>query len=198
MSTEETLDLIEQVLDNGSNMPFTSKIAVDADAIRTYVRNIRMDLPVEIEKAQEVLEHYNSILSKADTESSVMRSAAQKQAEELIETAKIKAKEIIDNADANANAKIAAAEDQARRMVEATSIAQAAQDYSDKIRSQATAQAQSIIQNAQAESDALIQDGNGTHVQGYIVIDLFAHKKHADGFARVFTAIVQPGAVCVG
>ncbi len=158
MSTMETLDLIEQVLDKGSNMPFTNKIAVDADAIRTYIGNIRMDLPVEIEKAQEVLEHYNSILRKASTEASVTTSSAQKQADELIETAKIKAKEIIDNADANAAAKISAAEDHARRLVEETSVAHAAQEFSDRVRSQATAQAEATIRNAQAQADALLQD----------------------------------------
>ena len=144
-STEETLDLIEEVLDNGTNVPFTSKVAVDTDAIRTYIKNIRMDLPVEISKAQQILEHYNSIIKKAETEASVTTSTAQKQSDELIELAKAKAKEIIENAEANSTAKIAAADEQARRMVEATEIARSAQEYSDRVRSQAAADAQSIV-----------------------------------------------------
>ena len=68
MNVQGTLDLIEEVLDNGSNIPFSSKIAVDVDAIRTYIKDIRLDLPVEIEKAQEIVDHYNSIIKKATTE----------------------------------------------------------------------------------------------------------------------------------
>ena len=39
MNVQGTLDLIEEVLDNGSNIPFSSKIAVDVDAIRTYIKD---------------------------------------------------------------------------------------------------------------------------------------------------------------
>ena len=102
MNVQGTLDLIEEVLDNGSNIPFSSKIAVDVDAIRTYIKDIRLDLPVEIEKAQEIVDHYNSIIKKATTEASVATSTAQKQSDEILGAAKERAKGIIDNADANA------------------------------------------------------------------------------------------------
>ena len=84
MNVQGTLDLIEEVLDNGSNIPFSSKIAVDVDAIRTYIKDIRLDLPVEIEKAQEIVDHYNSIIKKATTEASVATSTAQKQSDEIL------------------------------------------------------------------------------------------------------------------
>ena len=123
MNVQGTLDLIEEVLDNGSNIPFSSKIAVDVDAIRTYVKDIRLELPVEIEKAQEIVEHYNSIIKKASTEASVTTSTAQKQADEIVAAAKEKAKGILENAEANANAKLAATAEQARKMIEATEVA---------------------------------------------------------------------------
>ena len=84
MNVQGKLDLIEEVLDNGTSIPFSSKIAVDVDAIRTYVGDIRLDLPVEIEKAQDIVEHYNSIIKKASTEASVATSTAQKQADEIV------------------------------------------------------------------------------------------------------------------
>ena len=127
MNVQSTLDLIEEVLENGSSIPFSSKTAVDVDAIRTYIKDIRLDLPVEIEKAQEIVDHYNSIVKKASTEASVATSTAQKQSEEIIGAAKERAKGIIDNAEANAKSTIAAATEQARRMVEATEVAHLAQ-----------------------------------------------------------------------
>lgn len=158
MNVEGTLDLIDEVLENGSNIPFSSKIAVDVDAIRTYVKDIRLELPVEIEKAQEIVEHYNSIIKKASTEASVTTSTAQKQADEIVGAAKEKAKGIIENAEANANAKLAAAAEQARKMIEATEVAHLAQEYADRVRSQATEESATIIKNATEEGNAIVQD----------------------------------------
>ncbi len=158
MNVQGTLDLIEEVLDNGSNIPFSSKIAVDVDAIRTYVKDIRLELPVEIEKAQEIVEHYNSIIKKASTEASVTASTAHKQADEIVGAAKEKAKGIIENAEANANAKLSAAAEQARKMIEATEVAHLAQEYADRVRSQATEEAETILKNAKEEGNAIVQD----------------------------------------
>ena len=158
MNVQGKLDLIEEVLDNGTSIPFSSKIAVDVDAIRTYVGDIRLDLPVEIEKAQDIVEHYNSIIKKASTEASVATSTAQKQADEIVGAAKEHAKGVLDNAEANASSKIAAATEQARRMVESSEIARLAQEYSDKVRSQATDEAAEIVKNAKEQAAAIVQD----------------------------------------
>ena len=158
MNVQGKLDLIEEVLDNGTSIPFSSKIAVDVEAIRTYVGDIRLDLPVEIEKAQDIVEHYNSIIKKASTEASVATSTAQKQADEIVGAAKEHAKGVLDNAEANASSKIAAATEQARRMVESSEIARLAQEYSDKVRSQATDEAAEIVKNAKEQAAAIVQD----------------------------------------
>ncbi len=158
MNVQGKLDLIEEILDNGSSIPFSSKIAVDVDAIRTYVGDIRLELPVEIEKAQDIVEHYNSIIKKASTEASVATSTAQKQADEIVGAAKEHAKGVLDNAEANASSKIAAATEQARRMVESSEVARLAQEYSDKVRSQATEEAAEIVKNAKEEAAAIVQD----------------------------------------
>lgn len=158
MNIQGKLDLIEEALDNGSSIPFSSKLAVDVDAIRTYVGDIRLELPVEIEKAQDIVEHYNSIIKKATTEASVATSTAQKQADEIVGAAKEHAKGVLDNAEANASAKIAAATEQARRMVESSEVARLAQEYADKVRSQATEEAAEIIKNARGEAAGIVQD----------------------------------------
>ncbi|MCQ2472150.1 MAG: hypothetical protein MJ147_08950 [Clostridia bacterium] len=160
MNVQEILDLIEEVLDNGSSIPFSSKIAVDVDAIRSHVNEIRLELPVEIEKAQEIVEHYNSIVKKASTEASVTTSTAHKQADEIVGAAKEKAKGIVGNAEANSKATLAAATEQARKMVGTTEIARLAQEYSDKVRSQAAKDAQTIVKNAEEEAAAIVKDAN--------------------------------------
>ncbi|MCQ2480285.1 MAG: DivIVA domain-containing protein [Clostridia bacterium] len=160
MNVQEILDLIEEVLDNGSSIPFSSKIAVDVEAIRSHVNEIRLELPVEIEKAQEIVDHYNSIVKKASTEASVTTSTAHKQADEIVGAAKEKAKGIVGNAEANSKATLAAATEQARKMVGTTEIARLAQEYSDKVRSQAAKDAQTIIKNAEEEASAIVKDAN--------------------------------------
>lgn len=158
MNVEESLDYIEEILDNGTSIPFMSKMAVDVDAIRAQVNNIRLALPVEINKAQEIVGHYNSIIKKASTEASVTTSTAQKQAEEIVNSANEKAKAILENADANAKQEMMAAAEKARKMVEATEVAQLAKEYADRVRSNADEEAKNIVAVAEGQASGIVQD----------------------------------------
>ena len=63
MNVQGFLDKIEDTIDMGSKIPLSGKVAVDADAIKQCVEDIRYDLPIELEKAQEVVAHHNNLIT---------------------------------------------------------------------------------------------------------------------------------------
>ena len=159
MNVQGLLDKIEDTIESGSKLPLSGgKIAVDAEVIKQCVEDIRYDLPIEIEKAQEVVAHHNNLITKANNEASSIVSTAQTEADTIIAEAKEKAASIVATAETNANATIEAASEQARQMVENSEIARQAHDYSDRVRAQAVNEVEKMLGNARKEADSILLD----------------------------------------
>ena len=95
MNVQALLDKIEDTIETGSKLPLSGgKIAVNPEVIKQCVEDIRYDLPIEIEKAQEVVAHHNNLIAKANNEASSIVSSAQTEADGLIADAKEKAASI--------------------------------------------------------------------------------------------------------
>jgi cell division septum initiation protein DivIVA len=88
MNVENLLDQIEDVLDSGTSMPLSSKILVDAKAIRTYLDDIRANLPQEIQKAQKIVEDRQALISNAQEEAKATVNDAQEKADKVRENRK--------------------------------------------------------------------------------------------------------------
>jgi len=107
MKVLELLDEIEEIVDTASGFPLTGKIMVDAEEILEIVKEIRVELPDEIQQAQWIKDERQRILDEAKREYEAVLKDAQKQAEALIENdditvnAKIRADEIMRVAEAN-------------------------------------------------------------------------------------------------
>lgn len=161
MNVQGLLDKIEDTLETGSKIPLSGgKVAVDAETIKQCVEDIRYDLPIEIEKAQEVVAHHNNLIAKANNEASSIVSSAQTEADGILADAKEKAASITTTAETNANATIEAASEQARQMVEGSEIARLSHEYSDRVRAQAAAEAEKILKDAQNRAEAILLDAN--------------------------------------
>ena len=91
MNVQGLLDKIEDTIDMGSKIPLSGKVAVDAETIKQCIEDIRYDLPIELEKAQEVVAHHNNLITKANNEASSIVSSAQTEADGIISAAKEKA-----------------------------------------------------------------------------------------------------------
>ncbi|HHX13914.1 MAG TPA: ATPase [Clostridiales bacterium] len=108
MRVLELLDEIEEVVENSSGFPLTGKILVDAEEILELIREIRVEMPEEIQQAQWIKDERQRILDEAKTEHENIIKDARQQAEELIENdditvrAKSRADEIMRLADDNA------------------------------------------------------------------------------------------------
>ena len=53
LSIDEIIELMEELLDNSSAMPFSSKKMIDCEQMRDYIDNLHLSLPAELEKAKE-------------------------------------------------------------------------------------------------------------------------------------------------
>ncbi|HML38125.1 MAG TPA: ATPase [Bacillota bacterium] len=110
MKVLELLDEIEEIVDTSSGFPLTGKILVDAEEILEIVKEIRVELPDEIQQAQWIKDERQRILEEAKREYESILKDAKVQAEALIENdditvkAKMRADEIIRVAEANVKA----------------------------------------------------------------------------------------------
>jgi len=107
MKVLELLDEIEEIVDTASGFPLTGKIMVDAGEILEIIKEIRIELPDEIQQAQWIKNERQRILDEAKKEYENVLRDAQRQAEALIENddiitkAKNRADEIIRVAESN-------------------------------------------------------------------------------------------------
>ena len=62
------LENLEEILDSGSNVPFSTKVMVDAGELRDIIEEIRLKLPDELKQAKWVKEERQRIISDAELE----------------------------------------------------------------------------------------------------------------------------------
>lgn len=101
MKVLELLEEIEDIVDTSSGFPLTGKIMVDSQELLELVREIRLELPDEIQQAQWIKNERERILAEAKKEYETVIKDAKSQAERLVEShditvkAKIRADELM-------------------------------------------------------------------------------------------------------
>ena len=85
MRVLELLDEIEEIVDTASGILLTGKIMVDSQELLEIVKEIRSELPEEIQQARWIKNERDRILSEAKNEYETIIRNAEKQAEDLIE-----------------------------------------------------------------------------------------------------------------
>jgi vacuolar-type H+-ATPase subunit H len=104
----ELLDELEEIIETGTSLILTGKIMIDPDDVLDIIKEIRSDLPEEIEQAKWIKSERQKIIEEAKTEYETVLKDAQRQADILIENdeitlkAKAKAEYILRNAEATA------------------------------------------------------------------------------------------------
>jgi hypothetical protein len=85
MKVLELLEEIEDVVDTAASVPLTGKIMIDANELLEIVKEIRIELPDEIQQAHWIKGERERILNEAKQEYEAVLKDAMKQAESLIE-----------------------------------------------------------------------------------------------------------------
>ncbi|MCR4600787.1 MAG: ATPase [Clostridia bacterium] len=107
MKVIELIQEIEDILETAGGFPLTGKVMVDPEEIRDILKEIKQELPEEIQQAQWIKNERQRILDDAKVEYDRVISAANEKADELVETdditlrAKKRADEIMRATEAN-------------------------------------------------------------------------------------------------
>ncbi len=101
MKILELLDELDEIIEVAGTVLLVKKVVVDPDEISEIVKEIRMELPEEIQQAQWIKNERQRILDEAKAEYENILAEARKKADSLVENdeitvrAKVKADEIL-------------------------------------------------------------------------------------------------------
>ena len=127
MTIESLLDEMSNILDEGKSVPFTSNLLVDAEALKTAIEDIRLNMPDELTQARKIASERKEILA-----------SAQSNADDIIEKAHLRAKEIISEDEITRGAEAAAAEIMQQARNAANEIVEQARNTATELTEQAT------------------------------------------------------------
>lgn len=85
MRVLELLEEIEEIVDTAAGFPLTGKIMIDSEELLEIVREIRSELPDEIQQAQWIKNERERIIAEAKQQYEAVIDDAQKQAAALVE-----------------------------------------------------------------------------------------------------------------
>lgn len=108
MDVLKLIDEVEDIVEAGSSLPFSSRVMVDKDELLDIIKEIRIKLPDEIKQAAWIKEERQRILADAQSDADTLLSEAEYRLEEMLEEEGIskmanqRAEEIINRAQANA------------------------------------------------------------------------------------------------
>ncbi|MGL4607795.1 MAG: hypothetical protein ACRCU3_10060 [Eubacteriaceae bacterium] len=110
MKVLELLAELEEVVEKGNTLPFSSKALVNPEEVIEIIEEIREAMPPELNEARNLIADRKRIIFDAQKEADQIKAEAEKRLKELIDTNEItktavaNANEIMHNANASAKA----------------------------------------------------------------------------------------------
>jgi cell division septum initiation protein DivIVA len=101
------VDRLEELFNESRSVPFTHSVMVDEERILDIIDQMRVSIPEEIKKAQQLLAQRDRILAQAKEEADRTIAIAQEKSRQIVERASIveaargRANEIIDSVQAD-------------------------------------------------------------------------------------------------
>jgi F0F1-type ATP synthase membrane subunit b/b' len=98
------VDRLEELFNDSRSIPFTHSVVVDEDRMLDIIDQMRVSIPDEIKKAQQLLAQRDRLLAQAQEEANRTLSLAREKSEQLIDrdpivqAAQARADQIIDQA----------------------------------------------------------------------------------------------------
>lgn len=155
MSTEELLEQIEDILEEGKTTLGGGKIKVDKEELLDVVHEIRLQMPEELIKARQIAADRAGIIDKARAKADEIVMAANEEAAKLVEETVITQKAKEGAADIIAQAKAQSDEIIANAKADAKMIADNAEKWARDMRASAT----DFVDNIMNETDEILSAG---------------------------------------
>ena len=112
MNVDELLDLLDETLEESTNLPFTGgKRLVDVDKVRDIIDDVRLNMPAEIKQAKAIVNDRAEIVAGARREAEGIIKKAEDRARALVDQ-----QEIVRQAQQKAAEMLSAAQQQSREM----------------------------------------------------------------------------------
>ena len=112
MNVDELLDLLDETLEESTNLPFTGgKRMVDVDKVRDIIDDVRLNMPAEIKQAKAIVNDRAEIVAGARREAEGIIKKAEDRARALADQ-----QEIVRQAQQKAAEMLSAAQQQSREM----------------------------------------------------------------------------------
>jgi cell division septum initiation protein DivIVA len=95
------IDRLEEILNDSRPFPFTRNVIVDEDRVLDLIDQMRVAIPEEVKKAQQLLAQRDRVLAQAQEEANRTLAIAREKSEQLVErdaivqAAHVRAEEII-------------------------------------------------------------------------------------------------------
>lgn len=134
----ELLLKIDETIDNGATVPFSNKKMVDGDQLHELVDEVRMSIPPEIKRAQELEAQRKTILENAQKDADGIRKSAEAEKSDIIKAAK----------------------EEADRLVAQEEIISRATEYAKQQVNSANQEAEDILNQARVEAENIVADAN--------------------------------------
>ncbi len=85
MDVQHLVDRLEELLNNGRHIPFTTLTLVDEQRALELIDQMRISIPEEIEKAKRVIRERDRVMAQANEEAARIRDLAREKSETLIQ-----------------------------------------------------------------------------------------------------------------
>lgn len=142
----EALDELVNTVQRGYGVPMTSNCVVPRQDMLALLDDLRDALPLELDDAQDVLDHRDAVIREAEEKAAAIVEDAENEARDLLARAAEESDAMVEDATKHAN-----------------SVVGKANDSADRIVSDARREAATTIERAQAEAERLITSGNDSY-----------------------------------
>jgi cell division septum initiation protein DivIVA len=144
----EALDELVTIVEEARGVPMTSGCVVPRGDVLELLDDVRDALPSELDDAQDVLDHRDQVVSRAEGDADKALTDARSESDKTVSEARAEAEQLLADARERANEMIAEAQAEAERTV--TSGRREYEDY---------------VSGAQAEADRMVQAGRAAYEQ---------------------------------
>ena len=150
------LDYLQDAIESGNSVPLTGKRLVDATMCLDIIKDIRGNLPLAIQYAEQVMRDRDRILTTAERTAASKIQSADVRANAALDDAGNRSQEILEQAESRADKIIKDAEIRARAMIDQHQVTIAAQNEAREIVNDARAEANDRRLQASAYSEDLM------------------------------------------
>ena len=161
--TFQGMDDLQQMVEQAYGVPMTSNCMVPRREVLDILDEMRNAIPIELDDAQDVLDHRDDIIREAQDQADQAITDAEAERDDILRDAQERADEMLRDAEDRANATVAQAEDEADRLVtdarrEYDQTTSRAADEADRLIAEGNASYQRSVDEGIAEQQRLVAD----------------------------------------